>query len=186
MCEYCGRGFLEVQGEGGLMVTAMNKVLVLKLGAVHRGVVLAGLLFPLGTPAHSKDFEFTVLDLPYSHSEMGTQVWRSEAGWLSAWSKDRIGFCGHSLPPPAPPTVDFKKYEVVGIFLGRGNEATPIPKIKRIYDAGNEVVVQYIVGNKARASVRAVRGVVVCRKIVARIPKSGKPVRFQAVPGILP
>jgi len=169
----------------------MNKLFGLKLGAIKRGIVLAGLVLPLGAPAFSKDIEFKdiefrVLELPYSQNKKGTHVWRSGAAWLSAWSEERIRFCGHSVPPPAPPTVDFGKYEVVGIFLGSGSGAAPIPEIRRIYDAGAEVVVEYVGDDQERSpskAVRAVRGAVVCRKAVAQIPRTGKPVRFQAVPG---
>ncbi len=47
-------------------------------------------------------------------SKRGTMVINSAAEWKSAWQKAH----GNERPVPAAPTIDFKRYTVLGVFLG--------------------------------------------------------------------
>lgn len=135
-------------------------------------------------PAPKPGVPYEVVKMPLRRAKAGTAHVRISSKWNELWSADAVKDCGHALPMPVPPEIDFGKWEIVALFQGAGSSSRKDPEVVSVRDMGGEVLISYRdftpKGGKPEAS--APRGVATCPQLVLKVKFTGKRLRMTRVP----
>ncbi|UPT73545.1 MAG: protease complex subunit PrcB family protein [Elusimicrobiota bacterium] len=143
-------------------------------------IPLALLLF--AQTALAADVPYEVVKMPLQRAKAGAVNIKAASRWNALWSADEVKACGHAVPMPAPPAIDFNKHEIVGIFLGEGGSSRKDPVVVSVKDSATELVVFYRADKPPKGTVSVARGVVTCPQVVIKIARTAKRVRVARAP----
>jgi hypothetical protein len=109
----------------------------------------------------------------------GHYVFRTQEAWSTAWSASPA----LTVPESRPPAVDFAQYMIVGIAAGWGPNGCAGLVIRRATEDATTMFVEYL-----QSDGRAPPGVACTAALVqlvsfAKVPRSGKPVKFVRIDG---
>jgi hypothetical protein len=138
----------------------------------------------LAPRAFAADVPYEIVKMPLQRMKAGAVNVKAASKWNALWSADEVKSCGHAVPMPAPPAIDFNKHEIVGIFLGEGASSRKAPVIVSVKDSATELVVSYRAEKPAaaKAAASASRGVVTCPQVVIKFARTAKRVRVARAP----
>lgn len=141
-------------------------------------LLLATLASAAPAPRPKPDVAFEVVKMPLRRAKAGSAHVRISSKWNELWSADAVKDCGHALPLPVPPEIDFGKWEIVALFQGAGSAPRRDPEVVSVKDMGGEVLISY----RDFPAAKGAKPAASCPQLVLKVKFTGKRLRLTRVP----